>query len=101
MIRCRSAARSRTPLASAFTKDASVLSKPSRLRACSTGALPASSQAESACRRISRAWRLAVFMQPCLELGHLDGDAHRFGALVEARYLLLLILGGQNAVGDR
>src|SRR6267143_6287808 len=100
MIRSRSAARSRTPLAIAFTKDESVLSKPSRPRACSTGSLPDNCQAYSACRAISRAWRLALFMQLCLELGHLDGAAHRFGALVQARHRLRLILGGQNAVGD-
>src|SRR5262245_24915967 len=101
-ISCSSAAlRSCTPRSRFSTNLASVLSKPSSERASSSGSPPESCQAYSACSAISREWRLAVFMQALAQLGHLDGDAHRLGALVEPRARLVLVVGGEDAVGDR
>src|SRR5688572_7737876 len=94
-----SAARLRTPSSSSSRN--SVFSYASLARASSSGSPPESCQAYNACSATSRAWRLPCLMQLRLELRHLHGDAHRFRAFVQPRLGLLLVVGGEDAVGDR
>src|SRR6185503_1116967 len=69
-------------------------------RASSAGSPPESCQAYSACSAISRAAVLRLTDLP-LEARHFHRHAHRFGALVEPRLRLLLVVGGEDAVRDR
>src|SRR5260221_14352044 len=96
-----SSTRSRTPTTRASMKRRSPWPNSSMPPAASSGSPPESCQAYSACSAIWRACLLAVFMQLHSQLRHFDGDAPRFGALVEPRLGLRFVLGREDAVGNR